>query len=228
VIELKKIKVIVKDSNTLIIDESANQGDYIDLSELNEIDYSVIENVINEGKDKVYNKKLEEYKHTLKLENDKLIEGLKNEIKMLKKDSEYLLKEKENEIDNKYRDKINSLSNEIDKIKDNKKFEIDLLHANYKIEINEQKEEYEHKLKEKDDKINEILRQKASLNVKQTGEDLESWCNNEVSGYMQNGLLNCTWIKDNKVVKEDDETKGSKADYIFKVFASEEHLDMNY
>ena len=80
-------------------------------------------------------------------------------------------------------------------------------------------------MKEKDDRINEILRQKASLNVKQTGEDLESWCNNEVNGYMQNGLFNCTWTKDNLVVKDDGENKGSKADYIFKVFASEEHLD---
>ena len=70
-----------------------------------------------------------------------------------------------------------------------------------------------------------LQRQKASLNVKQTGEDLEAWCNNEVLSYMQNGLFNCTWIKDNKVVKEDDEVKGSKADYIFKIFASEEHLD---
>jgi hypothetical protein len=40
---------------------------------------------------------------------------------------------------------------------------------------------------------------------------------------MQNGLLNCTWTKDNKVVKEEDETKGSKADYIFKVYASAKH-----
>ena len=222
---MKKVKVIVKDNNTLILDENASAGDYIDLSELNKIDYSVIEKTINEGKDIVYNKKMQEYERVLKLENNKFIEELKNEIKMLKKDSEYLLKEKENEINNKYRDQINYLNNEIDKLKDNKKFEIDLIKANYKLEINEQKDNYENKLKEKDDRISDILRQKASLNVKQTGEDLETWCNNEVSSYMQNGLFNCTWIKDNKVVKEDDEVKGSKADYIFKIFASEEHQD---
>ena len=64
---------------------------------------------------------------------------------------------------------------------------------------------------------------KASLNVKQTGEDLEAWCDNEVTSYMQNGLFNCTWTKDNKVIKEEDEIRGSKADYIFKVFANNEH-----
>ena len=78
-------------------------------------------------------------------------------------------------------------------------------------------------IKQKDDKINNLLRTKASLNVKQTGEDLEAWCDNEVTSYMQNGLFNCTWTKDNKVIKEEDETKGSKADYIFKVFANNEH-----
>ena len=61
------------------------------------------------------------------------------------------------------------------------------------------------------------------MNVKQTGEDLEAWCDNEVISYMQNGLFNCTWTKDNKVVKNEGEDKGSKADYIFKVYASESH-----
>jgi len=222
---MKKLKVIVRDRNTLVLDSDGVKGDYINLSELNELDYSELENTINEGKDKIYNKKLEEYKHTLTLENEKVLNELKVEIALLKKDNEHLLKEKENEIENKYKDEINKLNNEIDKLKDNKQFEMDLLKANYKLEVNEQKEEYEIKLKEKDDRINEILRQKASLNVKQTGENLESWCHNEVTSYMQNGLFNCSWVKDNDVVKNNDEVKGSKADYIFKVFASEERIE---
>ena len=63
----------------------------------------------------------------------------------------------------------------------------------YTSDVNEIQKE----LKEKDDKINNLQRAKSSLNVKQTGEDLESWCDNEVNSYMQNGLLNCTWIKVN-------------------------------
>lgn len=63
------------------------------------------------------------------------------------------------------------------------------------------------------------------MNVKKTGEDLEAWCDNEVNSYMQNGLFNCTWEKDNKVIRDENETKGSKVDYIFKVYASEVHLD---
>ncbi len=63
------------------------------------------------------------------------------------------------------------------------------------------------------------------MNVKQTGNDLEAWCDNEVTSYMQNGLFNCTWVQDTKNVRDEDESKGSKADYIFKVYASDKHLD---
>jgi hypothetical protein len=61
------------------------------------------------------------------------------------------------------------------------------------------------------------------LHTKQTGEDLEAWCDNEVRSYMQNGLFNCTWNKDNDAVKYDDETKASKADFIFKIYADDKH-----
>ena len=277
---MKKIKVIVRDRNTLVLDEDASKGDYINLNELNEVDYSELENVINEGKDVIYNKKLEEYKHILNLENnekmkdakndyEKKIEALNYQISTLNKDKEALLREKENEREKKFKEEIDKLNNEIRELKSSKSSDIELLkmkHTNelnslknnkdgeikdlhneissLKVnsenalklkeselnnlkneELNKQKEKYENELREKDTKINEILRQKAALNVKQTGENLESWCNNEVISYMQNGLLNCTWKKDNKVIREDDEEKGSKADYIFKVFASNAHED---
>lgn len=275
---MKKIKVIVRDRNTLVIEEDAAKGDYINLSELNEVDYSEIENVIEQGKDSVYNKKLMEYKHTLDLENkeklnssineyEKVISDLKHEISLLNKEKENKIKEKENEVENKYKEeiiqlknKINEMNNsnnkdieliktkhlnEINSIENSKKLEIEKLNnsieslkkeTEHKLKekeialnsekteaLNKQKEEYLIQIREKENKINEILRQKAALNVKQTGEDLESWCNNEVVSYMQNGLFNCTWTKDNEVVRDENEIKGSKADYVFKVFADSNH-----
>ena len=91
--------------------------------------------------------------------------------------------------------------------------------------LQEQKDMYEQALREKEEVINNLQRAKAAMNVKQTGEDLEAWCDNEVTSYMQNGLYNCTWEKDNKSVKEDGESKGSKADYLFRVYASELHKE---
>ena len=83
---------------------------------------------------------------------------------------------------------------------------------------------YESAIKEKDELINNLQRQRVSMNVKQTGEDLESWCNNEAMQYMQNGFFNCTWEKDNELVGSEN-TKRSKADYIFKIYSSLNHTE---
>ncbi|MBR3891688.1 MAG: DUF2130 domain-containing protein [Bacilli bacterium] len=263
---MKKIKVMVKDKNTLILLEDAKCDDVIDLSDLNELDYDQIELLIEKGKDTIYLKKLEEYRKVIDLENQKvlnskvnelnnIISTLNNKIDSMNKEKIFLLKDKENEVEKRFIDEINKLKNELERAKLNKDYEItsiknehnlvisDLnnkinnhsVELTYKVkekeseitslkdkEIGILKEEYENKIKEKDEMINLLQRQKASLNVKQTGEDLESWCNNEVISYMQNGLLNCKWIKDNEVIKDEGESKGSKADYIFKIYAGED------
>jgi len=266
---MKKIKVIVRDKNTLVLNEDARSGDIIDLSELNEVEYSQIESLIERGKDSVYLKKLEEYKKVLDLENEKItttkinelnlvIKELNNKIENLNKERSFLLKEKEDEVERKYIDEINNLKHQIEVINISKTNEISVLNSKHELIVNDLnnkinnhnieltyklkekesevnvrkekeiallKEEYDLRIKEKEDAINLLQRQKASLNVKQTGEDLESWCNNEVLSYMQNGLTNCRWIKDNEVVKDEGESKGSKADYIFKVYASDECIE---
>jgi len=53
------------------------------------------------------------------------------------------------------------------------------------------------------------------------GEELEKWCTSEYESYAINGFKECNWEKDNKVVTEAGEEKGSKADYIFRVYADE-------
>jgi len=275
---MKKLNVYVKDRNTLIIDEDAKKGDYIDLSSLSNVDYSSLEALIDDGADKLYNQKLNEYKAKLdaenksklisleaeykekvallnnkldsfeqlkkndlellksKLENasNKEINDLNNRLEALKMEYESKLQLQKSELEKKNNDTINSLNNTISNYELIKKSEIDAIrNANalesekknreFELEIQRLKDEYSKQLLAKDEAFNSLQRQRAALNVKQTGEDLESWCNNEVNSYMQNGLTNCTWIKDNKVVKEEGEAKGSKADYIFKVFASDKH-----
>ena len=302
---MKKINVIVKDKNTLILEENAEKGDYIDLSSLSTIDFSTIEEAINNGKDIHYNKKLEEFNkvkdleleqelYLLKQQYQAKINELNSTIDKIKTDSEASMKLAKANLDSYYNERIIELNNIIknnDILKKNEMNELEasknkeyndlqnkfnILSSNYKTELEKEKlllnqtysteinklnleleslknkndlnianiklenekhiqnlkNEYVSKLNEMDKLIQEkdskyllLQRQKASLNVKQTGEDLESWCNNEVISYMQNGLLNCSWIKDNKVIKEDGEAKGSKADYIFNIYASTNKLD---
>ena len=332
---MKKIKVIVKEKTILELAEDGLKGDQIDLKDLVEVDTSYLESVIDSGKDKVYQTKLEDVKRMLIAENNVKLTKLNSDIETLKKENESNLKIRSAEIEKQYADRINELNNniellkkendsalkqkesnvrkecdaiinvlknEIEILKSTKKGEIDTINSKNLAEINKikaddlqkfknleqqynlimsqyenqikntklerdnewnkklvdlekkyqlelanmaakmekmelinesekekaltlQKNKFDEELKTKEYMINNLQRAKASMNVKQTGEDLESWCNNEVSSYMQNGLLNCTWEKDNKVVREEDEAKGSKADYIFKVYADKKHLD---
>ena len=268
---MKKINVIVKEKTILELTEDALKGDIIDLEELTQVDTSYIDQVIESGKDKVYESKIAAVKKAMLAENQVAINKLEEEIKSLKKQTESEIKLKEQEVSSKYQNEINEIKNEagskyqelenkynillakseseikqkelelenkyINEINNLKK-DIEILKAKKETEIqeiklkaettlehslNEQKEKYKEELQAKEETILTLQRQKANMNVKQTGEDLEAWCNNEVISYMQNGLFNCTWTKDNKVVKKEGEEKGSKADYIFKVFASKEH-----
>jgi hypothetical protein len=75
---------------------------------------------------------------------------------------------------------------------------------------------FEEKLKEQDEVINKLRLDKSSLNVKTMGEKLEKWVDQEYQNNSMNGFDNCSWVKDNQVIK------GTKADYIYKVFADEQ------
>ena len=277
---MSKVKVLVRDRNTLVLGEDAKQGDIICLNELTEIDYSEIEQIIEEGKDKIYKQRLLEHEQTIinaqkakeearvsELVKDYLsrinelnstITTLNAAIKSFEEKQSLALKNKEQEVEKRFISEIASLKTEIKEINKNKDKEIldeknkiiekynnemqlrqkdldnlkeihekELSSLEIKAKAEKEKElaelskTYQEQLTEKDNTINELTRRKASSNVKQIGEDLEVWCNNEVTSYMQNGLYNCLWQKDNKVVKDEDEVKGSKADYIFKVFADE-------
>lgn len=330
---MKKIQVIVRDKNTLVLEEDAAKGDYIDLSSISNVDFKQIENAVLAGKDTVYNQKLAEYKEmlTLQLSQEKKdlenkytldrqqllnqLEGLKKEhiqamesfknstafthaqeldqlnrqlkdlkdkhqqeLDGLKKEETFKhslelqalnaqieqLKQssiqKENETSAKYQMEILNLKSQLSQLQNQMDIQLnnerllaekkyteqitdlnqklrDVIGQKERLEL-EQKVKLEEQLREKErsfaeeklqlkDQIDTLTqqyqmlqRQKASLNVKQTGEDLESWCDNEVKSYMQNGLFNCSWEKDNLVVRNEDEAKGSKADYIFSIYAS--------
>ncbi len=297
---MKKINVIVKDRSILELTEDASSGDIIDLQEIVKVDTTYINTLIEQEKEAVYAKKLENEKKKFDALKQVEINDLNNKIELIKKDAEQKVIIKEKELENKYSSKILELEKKLELLDETNKRELseakfkkeneineiiqknkdkyqeleqkyNNLENNFKIEINqnklelenkyiseinqlklekeyeikkeqqelenqkniltlenekrvqELKENYQNALKEKDEIINGLQRSRAVLNVKQTGEDLEAWCNNEVISYMQNGLFNCTWEKDNTVVRNEDDVKGSKADYIFKIYVNEKH-----
>ncbi|MDE5715080.1 MAG: DUF2130 domain-containing protein [Anaeroplasmataceae bacterium] len=272
---MKKVKVMVQNKNTLVLEEDAVKGDFIDLTSLNTLDFSNIEKIIEEGKDQIYNKKVDEIRNSLKVLHQKDLQELQAKITLLSQQHQSELQTKEYELTSKFNQEKRQLDLNLELLKQKSITDTELLKTNLHLEYQKQIEELKHKVRElqqnqdlvlenlkneqevkikeltlenqeklnaqkeqfskelseknqqlklKEEAYNLLQRQKAVLNIKQTGEDLEAWCDNEVKSYMQNGLFNCVWKKDNIVVKEDGEIKGSKADYLFMIYANETHL----
>ena len=153
-----------------------------------------------------------------KEENEKNYQELKSKYDALSSTLEQRLANRGLEDKNLYESQIQELKNTIEKNK--------LLQEKESAEaLAKAKEEFNAALVLKENEINDLKRERSLRSVKVQGENLELWCSNEVRSYMQNGLKNCTWEKDNLVVREEGENKGSKADFLFKVYSDEKHDD---
>ena len=254
------LKVSVKNKTTLILEEEGHIGDEINLLDVTNVDTREIEARIEDKKDEIYQRKIQEAKEKFDLEKESAIDKTKNDLekkinelnevnKSLKKDLEIeknkeidklkddlnkeiselkakllvsesslesKVKLKEAEIDKKYQERINQLQKEIEKEKATKEKDILELNSNHQEEI--------FKLKEQ---ITELRNQKSVIGSKLTGEDLEIYCKNLYEEASQNGFKNCKWYKDNKAVKENGEEHGTKADFIFEIYATDECKEDN-
>ena len=158
-----------------------------------------------------------------KLKQESLYQDLQAKYKNLEEKLDSKVKEKELEIDKKYQEQIKKLEKDYALLTVEKNNSEQQLKSSFDLtkekEFHELKERYDAELKTKTDQILELQRQKSSLNVKLTGEDLEKWCDNEVQSYTQNGLFNCKWEKDNTKVKGEEDEKETKSDFILTIFA---------
>lgn len=199
----KIVNVLIKDKNTLIINQDAKKGDEIDLSLLNSIDLTNIEKQINQGLDDVYTRKLQEREKEWKNLQEVAVEQAKLtatmelqnkiatlEVKMssqeevLKSKYEQAALEKQNELQNR----INNLENNMEVVKKEilleKEKEFLTKEEHYKQIINTLQEEK-----------NRLTLEKSMINVKKIGERLEHWCANEFEQFSLNGFVNCTFEK---------------------------------
>ena len=143
-----------------------------------------------------------------KLSNENKIRSLNNEIDKLNKDLsnqaklEKLLREKEiiNAVNHIEKEKI-ELKLSIEKIKQEK--------------LNNEKEienRYEEIIKERDLKISDLRDMHLKLSTKMQGETLEKHCENEFNKLRSTGFQTSIFEKDNDI------STGSKGDYIFKEY----------
>ena len=173
--------------------------------------------------------KLDSFENQKKIELDNLKKEL--ELVQLNKVNELnnqiislneKLKSKDLEIENAVINKTNDLNNEITTLNEKlKSKDLEIENA-----VMKKVEELNKTISEKDFEINKLTLAKSSTQIKMLGEQLEVWCNNEFNNYALCGFDNTTWYKDNTSVKGDDDV-ATKADYIFKVYATEDKKDVD-
>ena len=154
------------------------------------------------------------------------IEQLNNQITSLNKDLDNLKNNKANEIDlavknkeSEVKDKIYELTTKLNNLESEKKQLVENFDLQKQLSLKDQEDVYQERIKELDDQLNKLKNEKASLNVKTLGERLEKWVEQEYHNHALNGYEKSVFHKDNDIVK------GTKADFIYKVYASEEKLD---
>lgn len=75
-------------------------------------------------------------------------------------------------------------------------------------------------LKDREEALERMKDMKSKLSVKLLGENLEQHCQNEFNGVRASLFPYAYFEKDNEAVKEDDEVKGTKGDFIYKDYDS--------
>lgn len=232
---------ISKVDNSILQRKISENQDQLYLQKINEVK----KNLENEKQTAIFNatedlknqntilttrmKNLEsEIKSTISLDYEKRISVLKEDILKLQANITMLNANKENEIEialktkeNESNKVINDLEKQIIVLKENLNNKEQNIEKTINVAILEKVNEFKDKLSEKEDIINNLKLSKSGMNVKQLGEELEKWCDNEFNLYSLTGFQTCTWEKDNLVIKDENEAKGSKADYVFKVYATE-------
>ncbi len=101
------------------------------------------------------------------------------------------------------------------------------LENGYKDQIRGIEDNYKGQLQEKDEKIANLERARSSLSNKLIGEDLEQWAIREYNNQCMLGGFGeyTTFDKANTSIRDEGEQKGTKPDFLFRVYADKEHVE---
>ena len=273
---MKKLRVIVKDKTTLILDESGSQGDLIDLNELVTIDQNPILEAIKRGTDSAYARYFEQNKQLIELENEKELSKLKadisdkqhqiaelkiqmqatlaqvrretldqanasfkkveddlkaslqatmQELATLKATNEsYIASEtirlksaSQQELSDK-QNTILLLKQQISSMQEKQTMADEMTLSKQQVAIAQLHEQYRLEISKLTTEIDYLTRERSARNVKKIGENLEKWCLEKYLEINAFAFITSTFEKDNEAIKEEREVKGTKGDYIFKVY----------
>lgn len=143
----------------------------------------------------------------LRLEFDVEKEKLNNQIKLIEAQTKQA-------IENQYKASLNQKDQKIQALENDK----EKLILSNQIERAKELKALQDQLQEKQKDIDILTRERATRNIKNIGENLENWCHEQYKTVSLYGFKTSTLTKDNVVTRADGEQKGTKGDYIFKVY----------
>ncbi|QVK01704.1 DUF2130 domain-containing protein [Mycoplasma mycoides subsp. capri] len=247
--ELEKSNQIEQFKNDLINEYNKKfESTTIEISDLKATNKILIEKLENNKEE--FLKDLDNNKKIWETSSDKKIQELEKELlKNNKKEFEQLISQKLelesnikllNEQLNKQEELIKlQLEKQYNTLLNNQKEQFEQQINQLKDELTKNTHELENKdlkhenelnklITTKNNKINEleqdlefIKREKLTKNIKLVGEELENYCLNQFNEVSMFAFKTSTLIKDNIVIKNEDDLKGTKGDFIFKVYAEE-------
>lgn len=150
--------------------------------------------------------------NTLKSEFELERQRLNNEIQTIE------LKIKQN-LENTYKEQINQKASLIQSLQAEKEKMI----IEHQLQLNQKIAKLNDDISIKEKEIEALKRERSSRNIKTIGENLEIWCDEQFKNVSLYGFKTSTFTKDNLVIKTEGDSKGTKGDYIFKVFNNESH-----
>jgi len=193
---------------------------------LKEKDKTIIQ--LNEQLKLKENQAKQEVESTYRLELETLrhqIETLKSEKQNLRTKFEQSTQLSKLEVQSEFQEKVQKYQREIDALKQEKKYIEEKAKLTLENAVNDKERKLNAKIIQLEQEMARLKLEKSSLNIKLMGEQLESWVDQEFQNHALNGFETCTWEKDNLAVKAYNETKGTKADYLFKVYADTTHQE---
>ena len=145
-------------------------------------------------------------------DKDKQIERLKNERKAAVAETDIAVLKAKVDLEKE----IIELNNNIKNADTEKDLQIQSLKNTHRTEVHAKDEI----IRIKDDEIERVKDMKAKMSVKEIGEKLELWCENQFNILRPSAFQYAYFEKDNESVKGVDEEHGTKGDYIFRDFDS--------
>lgn len=212
-----------------MLQEAAEKGDVIDLRSLHEtdIDKTSIESVVRSIKKdkfdeelaKALDAKAREYELSLQLKEKELADAAKTGLS----DKDAVIAELKSLVSAAATDKelaVTKAVSAVEKERDELKVKLSTEELDKQRIEASLKDKYETQIKDRDDAIERLKDMKAKLSVKLVGENLEQHCENEFNSVRAGQFPYAYFEKDNEAIKDDDETKGTKGDYIYRDYES--------